>query len=122
MAFPDYADTGLPSDPLIDTWTDDPYLDNITTDMAGGNKRNRAFPGDDLARYTFDIRFTNAQYVTFRDWVKNTLGLGVSRFYMQVWDGSEKVNKLVQFAAKYKPQTQAPSNVIVSFDLWIYPS
>lgn len=122
MAIPDYALTSLPTAPLVDSWTEmEPYQDNVSTDMAGGNKRARRFPGDDLARFSFDIKFTLAQFTTFKTFVKETLGLGTSRFKMRVWNGSAMEERTVQFASKYKPQTQAPLNIIVSFDLWIYP-
>jgi hypothetical protein len=123
MALPDYADTGLPTSALVDSWSEtEAYQDNISTDMAGGNKRSRRLPGDELARFSFDIKFTLAQFATFQTFVKTTLGLGTSRFIMSVWTGSHKEERVVQFASKYKSQTRAPSHIIVSFDLWIYPT
>lgn len=122
MAFPNYATTSLPTSVLVGSWQEaEPYQDNIATDMAGGNKRKRAYPGDELKRITFKVKFTQTQFKSFKTFVKTTLGLGVSRFYMNVWDGKQYVNSLVQFATRYQNESQPPTDEIVTFDLWVYP-
>lgn len=122
MAIPDYADTLLPHSHLVESWTKmEAYQENVTTDMSGGNKRARRFPGDDLSRVSFDINYTLAEFGTFQTFVKETLGLGTSRFRMKVYTGSVVEERTVQFASRYKQQVQAPSRMIVSFDLWVYP-
>lgn len=125
MTFPSYTALGIKDVPLVDSWTiADAYLDPRQTDFDGGNKRLRRQPGDDVARYTFDINYTNAEYALFIAFVapSGPLGGGVSRFTMRVWNGSAMVSKTVQFASKYKPISQPPTHMRVTFDLWIYPT
>lgn len=123
MAFPDYASTGLPTAVLVGTWKEaEPYQDNVTSDMAGGNKRKRAYPGDELKRITFNIKYTQAQFLYLKDtFIKTTLGLGVSRFYMLVWNGKQYENRLVQISTRIQNESQPPTDEIVTWDLWVYP-
>lgn len=125
MTIPSFSTLGINDQPLLDTWViTDAYLDPRQTDFDGGNKRLRRQPGDDVARYNFDILFSNAEYAIFTNFVSfaGPLGGGISRFTMRVWDGNAMVSKTVQFASKYKPVSQPPKFMQVTFDLWIYPS
>ena len=120
MAYPTYSSTGLPHSPLADSWQcPQMYQDPLQTDMEGGNKRLRARPGDAVARYTFAILFTKAQFTTFKEFVADTLGGGTARFVMSVWDGTDHVLKVVQFAAAPKPEAAEPK-VRVVFDIWAF--
>lgn len=121
MPIPDYATTGLPHDPMVDTWKQqDMYIDPDQTEMEGGNIVARAAPGDDVERIQFTIKYTKAQYATFKTFVKTTLNKGSSRFTMQVWltDGFE--NRTVMMAAKPQPEYKFP-NYYVAFDLRVFP-
>lgn len=123
MALPSYTTLGINDHPLLDTWTvTEPYLEPRQTDFDGGNKRLRRQPGDEVARYNFDILFENSQYATFLGFVapSGPTGGGISRFTMRVWNGSAMVSKTVQFASRYKPMAQPPKFMQVTFDLWIY--
>lgn len=125
MTIPSYTSLGIRDTPLVDSWMiADAYLDPRQTDFDGGNKRLRRQPGDDVARYNFDIMYTNAEYALFIAFVafSGPLGGGISRFTMRVWNGAAMVSKTVQFASKYKPVPQPPTRMRVSFDLWIYPT
>jgi hypothetical protein len=72
-------------------------LDPISTDMEGGNTRERPRPGDNVGTITQTIWMSMAEHDTFVAWVKTTLNNGTSRFTTNVWLGSSYVNKVCQF-------------------------
>jgi hypothetical protein len=72
-------------------------LDPISTDMEGGNTRQRPRPGDNVGTITQTIWMSLAEHDTFVDWVKTTLNNGTARFTTNVWLGSSYVNKVCQF-------------------------
>jgi hypothetical protein len=64
-------------------------LDPISTDMEGGNTRERPRPGDNVGTITQTVRMSPADYdPTFVNWVKTTLNNGTARFTMDVWLGT----------------------------------
>ena len=84
-------------------------LDPISTDMEGGNTRERPRPGDNVGTITQTVRMYPAHYdPTFVNWLKTTLNNGTARFTMDVWLGTALVNKVCQFI---KPGT----NLIYAF-------
>jgi hypothetical protein len=72
-------------------------LDPISTDMEGGNTRERPRPGDNVATITQTMRMSPADYGVFVAWVKTTLNNGTARFTMNVWLGTALANKVCQF-------------------------
>lgn len=72
-------------------------LDPISTDMEGGNTRERPRPGDNVGSLTQTIWLSMADHDTVVAWIKSTLGNGTGRFTMTVWLGSSFVSKTVQF-------------------------
>jgi hypothetical protein len=72
-------------------------LDPISTDMEGGNTRERPRPGDNVATITQTVRMSPADYDVFVAWVKTTLNNGTARFTMDVWLGAALANKVCQF-------------------------
>ena len=72
-------------------------LDPISTEMEGGNTRERPRPGDNVATITQTVRMYPADYDTFVAWVKTTLNNGTARFTMDVWLGTALANKVCQF-------------------------
>ena len=72
-------------------------LDPISTDMEGGNTRERPRPGDNVGSIKQTIWMTLADHDTFVAWVKTTLNNGTARFTMNVWLGSAFVSKTCQF-------------------------
>jgi hypothetical protein len=122
VGIPAYSTLGIPDVPIVDSWSEpEPYITPTSTDMDGGNIRLRRQPGDERIQRQFDILFTNAQYATFKAYVKTTLGLGTARFQMRVWDGAAMVLETVQFSKPYQPTPMPPLYVQVTFVLWIYP-
>ena len=77
-------------------------LDPISTDMEGGNTRERPRTGDNVGTITQTVRMYPADYDAFAAWVKTTLNNGTARFTMDVWLGTSLVNKVCQFV---KPGT-----------------
>jgi hypothetical protein len=71
-------------------------LDSISTDMEGGNTRERPRPGDNVGTIMQTIWMSMAEHDTFVDWVKTTLNNGTARFTTNVWLGSSYVNKVCQ--------------------------
>lgn len=84
-------------------------LDPISTDMEGGNTRERPRPGDNVGAITQTIWLSLSDYDTVTAWVKSTLNNGTARFTMNVWLGSSYVSKTVQFI---KPGTTLTSGYI----------
>ena len=72
-------------------------LDPISTEMEGGNTRERLRPGDNVGTITQTSWMSMAEHGTFVDWVKTTLNDGTARFTTNVWLGSSDVNKVCQF-------------------------
>jgi hypothetical protein len=72
-------------------------LDSISTDMEGGNTRERPRPGDNVATIRQTVRIYPADYDTLVAWVKTTLNNGTARFTMDVWLGTALANKVCQF-------------------------
>src|SRR6516165_11457589 len=72
-------------------------LDPISTDMEGGNTRQRPRPGDNVGTITQTIWMSLAEHNIFVDWVKTTLNNGTARFTTSVWLGSSYVSKVCQF-------------------------
>lgn len=120
MAVPAWPD-GVPYAP--DLGTAQPasrLLDPIKTDMEGGNVRLRSRPGDEVWQVSYSVPMTNAQIVTFNDWVKTTLGNGTARFSLNVWIENSFQNKVCQFAAVPKSQRLGNGRLAVALSLRVY--
>jgi hypothetical protein len=72
-------------------------LDPISTDMEGGNTRQRPRPGDNVGTITQTIWMSRTEHDIFVNWVKTTLNHGTARFTTNVWLGSSYVSKVCQF-------------------------
>lgn len=83
------------------------FLEPISTDMEGGNTRERPRPGDNVGTITQTINMKMAEHDIFVPWVKNTLNNGTARFIADVWLGSGYLTKVCKFAKGGKP-TYAP--------------
>jgi hypothetical protein len=98
-------------------------LDPISTDMEGGNTRERPRPGDNVGTITQTVRMYPADYDAFVAWVKTTLNNGTARFTMNVWLGTALVNKVCQFV---KPGTgltyrfAGPDAIDITMTLRVY--
>lgn len=122
MAIPAYSTLGISDKALVDTWSKSkPYLDPVATEMEGGNKRLRSLPGDEAFIIQFDILLTNAEFVTFENYVKVTLGNGCARFDMRVYDGQSYAVRTVQFEQSYSVVPQPPLKKQVTLMLRVYP-
>lgn len=112
MAIPNWSGS-VPFIPMRDTVQVTPFGPGpIVTEMEGGNVRVRRRPGDDVKIVTQTVRMTRDQVTAFDDWYANTIGGGTGRFKVDVWNGSEMVNKVCQFhlqqgGPKYQPVTNS---------------
>jgi hypothetical protein len=98
-------------------------LDPITTDMEGGNTRERPRPGDNVGTITQTVRMSPADYDTFVAWMKTTLNNGTARFTSDVWLGTALVNKVCQFiqpGSKLNTAWPGPDAVDVTMTLRVY--
>ena len=99
-------------------------LDPISTDMEGGNTRQRPRPGDNVGTITQKVRMAPADYDAFVAWVKTTLNNGTARFTADVWLGTPPlVNKVCQFIQPGTKLTYAwagPDAIDVTMTLRIY--
>lgn len=120
MAIPAWPD-GVPYRPDMNSEQPVPrYLDPIKTDMEGGNQRQRARPGDNVGMVSYTVRMTKAQFATFDDWRKNTIGGGSGRFSVPVWMGAAFVTKVCQFSSVPKDKAVGTARVDVAIALRVY--
>ena len=98
-------------------------LDPISTDMEGGNTRQRPRPGDNVGTITQTIWMSRTEHDIFVNWVKTTLNHGTARFTTNVWLGSSYVSKVCQFIQPGTKLTYAyvsVYNVAVTMTLRVY--
>lgn len=113
MAIPDWP-TGVPSIPLLDSHSIDPFLAPIKTEMNQGNIRLRSRPGDDTSIVTQTVPMTKAQYDTLVAWGKSTIGNWTGRFKVKVWLGSSCAVRVCQFEdGAPKPSSFSASRIAV---------
>ena len=92
-------------------------LDPITTDMEGGNTRQRPRPGDNVGTITQKVRMSLADCDTFVAWVKTTLNNGTARFTANVWLGTAEANKVCQFIQPGTKLIYDPGNLADAIDV-----
>jgi hypothetical protein len=92
-------------------------LDPITTDMEGGNTRQRPRPGDNVGTITQKVRMSLADYDVFVDWVKTTLNNGTARFTADVWLGTRLANKVCQFIQPGTKLNYDPDGLVDAIDV-----
>lgn len=99
-----------------------PFLKPISTDMEGGNTRQRPRPGDNVGTLGQTIMMTLSEVDTFKTWVRSTLNNGTSKFTAQIWNGTAYESKTCQFTPDGKPTYAAFSatKVAVSMKLSVY--
>jgi hypothetical protein len=97
-------------------------LDPISTEMEGGNQRQRARPGDDVGVLPYTLQMTISQFQTFTTWWRTTLNNGTARFTADIFDGTGCITKTCQFTADGRPKDKyVGSNLIqVSMQLRVY--
>lgn len=85
--------------------------------MDDGNTRQRRSTTKNIATLAFSIPMTNAQFQTFKAWVRDTLVDGTLQFTAPIWDGSAHTTKNCTFTAPYKDSMTADSLHVVSVSL-----
>lgn len=72
-------------------------LEPISTDMEGGNTRERSRPGDNVGTVTQVVWMRADEKAIFVPFVKTTLSNGTARFTMNVWLDNAYAVKTCQF-------------------------
>lgn len=117
MAIPDWP-ADVPSIPLLDSHSIEPFLPPIKTTMDGGNVRLRSRPGDDTSIVMQTVAMTKAQYDTLVTWGKNTIGNWTGRFRVKVWLGSSCAVRVCQFEdGAPKPSSFSAKRIAVRMTL-----
>lgn len=120
MALPTWP-AGVPSMPLLSSHSIEPYLAPLRTEMDGGNIRQRARPGDDVAIIQQTVVMTPAQYDELVTWGKGTIGKWTGRFTVKVWLGSSCATKTCMFdGGAPRPSSFSARRVAVSMKLRVF--
>lgn len=119
MAIPDWP-AGVPSMPLLNSHTIEPFLAPIRTEMEGGNVRLRSRPGDNTAIVQQAVVMTKAQYDSLVGWGKAVIGNWSGRFNVNVWLGSSCATKVCQFESIPKPSAFSAHRIAVAMSLRVY--
>lgn len=99
------------------------YVDPISTEMEGGNQRNRSRPGSNVASITYPLApLTEAQWATLTTFIRTTLSNGTSRFTMSLLsDSSTYGTKTCQFEKGKSPQVGRSGGFVnVTLSLRVY--
>jgi hypothetical protein len=103
-----------------------PFRAPDATDLDDGNRRYRRSTTKNIATVSFSVRMTNADFLTFKAWVRDTLVDGTLPFSMSVWTGSAYETRTCQFTQPYQddPGQGLPAGVqhtvTVSLDVESY--
>ncbi len=119
MAVPSWP-AGVPSMPMLDTYSNEPFLEPIRTEMEGGNVRLRRRPGDNVAIIQQSVRMTFDQYGALVTWGKETIGGWTGRFSVSVWLGSGCATKVCQFHSGAPRPTKRGGKIIAQMALRVY--
>jgi hypothetical protein len=121
MPDPSYTALGINDHPLVDSWSiDKPFMEPISSEMEGGNVRQRTRAGDETAEMSFTILMTPADLAEWQEFALVDLGRGASRFTMRVWNGSAMVSKTVQLIkGQYSLRPVLPKYA-VGFNVRVY--
>lgn len=88
---------GVPSKLLRDDMSGaEPHLPPRATEMEGGVIRMRPSSTVPITTLQGSIFMTEAQFETFRQWVKTTINQGTAEFMMPVFQSAAYVTKRVQ--------------------------
>jgi hypothetical protein len=77
-----------------------PFRAPLATEFEGGNQRRRRSTTKNIATLEFAISMSNAQFGTFKIWVRDTLVDGTLPFTMQIWTGEAYAARTCSFAGR----------------------
>ena len=92
----------VPSKPNSDSLKGEPFRAPLATDMEGGNRRRRRQVSKNIARLEMTIEMTDAQFVEFKGWVRDTLVDGTLPFTMPIYTGTAYQDRLCAFVEPYQ--------------------
>lgn len=121
MPDPSYTALGINDHPLVDSWSlVKPFQEPETSEMEGGNVRQRSRPGDENAELQFSILMTPAEYGEWIVFAREDLMRGSSRFTMRVWTGNSMASKTVQLVKGQYTMKPVPPKISVGFHVRVY--
>jgi hypothetical protein len=78
-----------------------PFRTPTATDLDDGNVRYRRSTTLNIATLAFSIQMSNADFGTFKVWVRDTLVDGTLPFTMPIWTGAAFETRTCQFTQPY---------------------
>lgn len=96
---------------------DAPGSPRLSTEMDDGSRVYRPSTTLRLARLSFQIRMSNADFATFRAWEDRTLVQGTLPFVMPVWTGTGYAERTCSFAERYTFDAATGRYAVVSLTL-----
>lgn len=107
----------VPSKPDSNSLGGEAFRAPLATDMEGGNRRRRRQNSKNLARLDMTIDMTDAQFLTFKAWVRDTLVDGTLPFTMPIYTGVAYQDRVCTFVDPYKFRAAGWGRQAVSFQL-----
>lgn len=94
-----------------------PGAPRLSTEMEDGSRFHRPSSTLRLARLSFQIRMSNADFVVFKAWEDLVLVQGTLPFVMPVWTGSSYQNRTCTFVDRYTDDAGTGRYHVVSLTL-----
>ncbi len=107
----------VPHKPAVDSLRGIGFQPPLSTDMDGGNRRRRRNVSLNTASLDMTIHMTNAQFLIFKAWVRDTLVDGTLPFTMPIWTGAAYEERTCSFVEPYQFGAAGSRRQSVSFQL-----
>ena len=85
----------------------------VSTEMEGGNTRERPRGTLQYRLMSFDIRMTPAKFALFDAFVSDDLARGTKRFDMPIWDGAALSTKTVKLSGETRFTTRQQGRAVM---------
>lgn len=113
--------SGIPHESEVDFWKGKPFKAPLSTDIDGGNTRNRRRPGDKVGRYGWGRHLEADEMELFAAFLEEIAG-GTARFVMPVsLYGYAHENRVVQIVGD-SLDLQSDGKTLTTFSLDVYPA
>lgn len=112
----------VPHKPDDDSLKGTGFRPPLATEFDDGNQRRRRSSTKNIARVEMTIDMSNAQFLTFKSWVRDTLVDGTLPFSMPVFTGVDYQDRVCAFAEQYQfaPAGWGRQTVSLSLDIEDY--
>lgn len=92
----------VPYMPDMDSDSGEPFREPLSTDMEDGNRRRRRVSTKNVAELEMSIDMTEAQFATFKAWVRDELFDGTIAFTMPIYTEGSYQTRNCSFVHRYK--------------------